>query len=362
MRILSEKDILEILYGSTFLGSGGGGSLADALVMLEENVKKRGKVEVEMISHEEMEDGTCAVVIAGMGAPTVLKEKEEKFRYEAGYAFTAMENLARYAGKSISAVIPVEYGAVNCFVPMIACMEKGVPLVDADGCGRAVPGLDSTLFDIYGIPFSPAVITDEGGDVIVILPKDAADGKASENLCRHMCVAYNYIVGLGGWLSSKEDIKSKLVCGSLSYAQKIGAVILEAKKKGANLKSAIEKAVECRLLVDGKIIGYENEMKDGHDIGIVTVENESGKYFVDLKNESLIFRDGKKPLITCPDLICAIDKDSYTPLTNADIKVGMNVLYFAVPAPEIWFANPRGSDCWKPYLDVLGHKNGIVRY
>ena len=155
MRIINENNIRAILYGATFLAAGGGGSLFDGLDMLEYNIKKRGSIQIQVIDVDELKDDAYAVMIAGMGAPSVLKQKKEKFRYEAGYTLDNMIEIAKAQGKRLDAIYPIEYGSVNYMIPFIAAMERNVPIVDVDGCGRAVPGLDTTLLNINGIPFCP---------------------------------------------------------------------------------------------------------------------------------------------------------------------------------------------------------------
>lgn len=363
MRIINEDDIRAVLYGVSFLGAGGGGSLSDGLTILDDNIKKYGSINVKVIDADEIAEGGSAVVICGMGAPTVLKEKDEKFRYEAAYTFDAMTAAAQFAGKHIEAILPIEYGAVNYIVPMVAAIERDVPLVDADGCGRAVPGLDTTLFNINKIAFCPAAACDDKRNVVNLYLRDAADGKMAEEICRHMCGAFGYIMGLGGYLTSPKDIKEKLVTGTLSLAEKVGKVILDVKKYGGNIEEELSKIIHLRKLASGSVVKQETIMRESHDIGCTELLGDDGhSYFVDIKNESILFRRGNDVLLTCPDMLCAINNDTLDPLTNADINVGDKITYFAVPAPRIWFDAPDINALWKPYFEAVGYHGDIVPF
>ncbi|MDR1272535.1 MAG: DUF917 domain-containing protein [Clostridiales Family XIII bacterium] len=363
-RILKENDIKEIIVGAAFLGAGGGGGLDDGLIMLEENISKTPGFEVTLISPEELADNSNAVMIAGLGSPQALKEKEDKFLNETRYAFESMEHSAFLAGKHIDAIIPVEIGSVNTFVPMIPCATKGIPLVDADGCGRAVPGMDTTLYSIGGIPFSPGVATSDDGDIIYVLPADPLDYAEAENMLRYLCGAYGFCIGLGGCMSSKGDILAKLVPGTVSLQQKAGKAILEARAAGKDVEDALGEAITLRKLASGIVEANEQITKNGHDVGLITIKGDDGKtYYADVKNETIAFRTDDETLLTCPDLICCIDVKTCTPLTNAAIEAGMNVAYFAVPAADIWFADTEGTAAaWKPYFEAVGYSGDIVRY
>ncbi len=363
MRVLTEQNIREILIGVTFLAAGGGGSIHDGFEMLESNLKFRDNFEIELITPEEIKKGGSAVMIAGMGAPTVLKQREEKFKYEAGYAVDAMISVAQVAGKRVDAIIPVEYGAVNYIIPMIAAIERGMPLVDADGCGRAVPGLDTTLFNINGIPFCPAVACDDKRNIVTILTNDPADGKTAEKICRTLCGAFDYVMGLGGWLTSPGDINEKLIPGAITLAEKVGKVFYDVQKNGGDLQKKLSEIIELRHIVTGEVVKQDTVMKNAHDIGVTEIKGDDGKsYFVDIKNESILIRCEDEVMLTCPDMLCAVDVTTTTPVSNVDIKVGMRLSYYAVPAPRAWFKTQEVVDLWKPYFEAVGYNGDAVTY
>lgn len=52
--------------------------------------------------------------------------------------------------------------------PLAIGAERGLPIVDADGVGRAFPELQMFLPFVYGSPPYPAAIGDEKGNVIAV--------------------------------------------------------------------------------------------------------------------------------------------------------------------------------------------------
>ena len=72
MRKLYEQDIIEILYGATLLGAGGGGSLKQGLGMLDGLKKDGNAIEVDLLDLDEIGDNEYAAVVCGLGSPVAM--------------------------------------------------------------------------------------------------------------------------------------------------------------------------------------------------------------------------------------------------------------------------------------------------
>ena len=90
--VLSRQDIINIIYGATVLGAGGGGSASSGLEMLENYIKKHGDPKLRMISTGEMNVNAYAAVTAGMGSPVALKDID--FTPYAVNAYNALVDMA----------------------------------------------------------------------------------------------------------------------------------------------------------------------------------------------------------------------------------------------------------------------------
>ena len=64
--VLSRQDIINIIYGATVLGAGGGGSASSGLEMLENYIKKHGDPKLRMISTGEMNVNAYAAVMTAL--------------------------------------------------------------------------------------------------------------------------------------------------------------------------------------------------------------------------------------------------------------------------------------------------------
>ena len=62
----------------------------------------------------------------------------------------------------------IEAGGLNSTTPFAVAAQLGIPLVDADGMGRAFPGAPDGDATIYGVPATPMAIADEKGNTAVI--------------------------------------------------------------------------------------------------------------------------------------------------------------------------------------------------
>ena len=69
--------------------------------------------------------------------------------------------------------------------------HTGLPVLDADGMGRAFPELQMNTPFIYGIKPYPSVVADDKGEAIVCT--HAGGAKILENFFRDECVRMGYV-------------------------------------------------------------------------------------------------------------------------------------------------------------------------
>lgn len=84
-----------------------------------------------------------------------------------------------------------EIGGANSTVPLVVGASMGLPIVDADGMGRAFPELQMFLPFVYGCAPYPAAIGDEKGNVTAIASADSA--KTLENFFRKKTVEFGWV-------------------------------------------------------------------------------------------------------------------------------------------------------------------------
>lgn len=369
MRKLYEKEIVDILYGATLLGAGGGGSLKQGLDMLQ-GLKDDGEIiEVDLLDLNEIGDDEYAAVVCGLGSPVaMLDPSKPRFGPDGVNAFRAYQKALASEGKTIKYLQSGEMGGFNTFVPMLVAIlsdkdvEKRIKMVDVDCNGRACPELQTTLTTYWNFPPKPLGLGSLYGDEIAVYPVSDLSG---EQIARQMCMLYDMRVGFSTWGMNKAEMAEALAVGYVTKAQNIGAAILAAKTSGNDVMDELKKVMEVREFCRGNIENLDVRVEGGFDFGTTTVKGDDGhKYYIDFKNENLILRDESgKTIMTAPDGIGIIDLETLTPLTNADTREGMRVLVTMTPAhPNWWDAERKPNECWLPELKKVGMKGDQVRY
>ena len=360
-RTLKEQEFKDIITGAAFLGAGGGGSPKDGLKLLAE-LRSRSKAAVTLFSHQEMGDDEWAVMVAEIGAPRAMSEAESFA--EPVIAFRLMQDVAAQSGKHIRYLMAGELGGFNTMVPLYVAALEGIPFVDADGNGRAVPELATDLYAVRDVAHSPITMASSTGDSVVAHLGDPMDHHGAENIARHVCMAYGQQAAFCTCVVNREMIVDKLVPGSMTLCMAVGRAFREGRDI-QGVWSALEHEAGAKELFAGTITDIELKTEGGFDFGITHVDGteayEGKSVTVGFKNENMILRDGSGEVLgTVPDLIALVDLDALEPLTNADTREGQNVAVFGLTAPANWLKTPEGYECWRHILDKLGYVGGYV--
>src|SRR5438046_2054663 len=163
---LTSQDLRDLARGAAFLGTGGGGDPYVGRLMVEQALAEGGKL--TLISPDEVPDDAFVIPTAMMGAPTVLVEK-----IPGGHeAVASLRALEAHLGRRAYATMPIECGGINSTMPLVVGARLGLPVIDADGMGRAFPELQMETFHVYGVPGTPMAITNEHGDTTVVTSHD----------------------------------------------------------------------------------------------------------------------------------------------------------------------------------------------
>jgi len=365
-RILNEQQIIDVIWGATLCGGGGGGSLQNGMDLLEKFKEAGlGPLEVNMITREEMEPGKYAAVTCGMGAPTVLKNVN--FYPYVINAYNALKEMAAKLEdkKDLSYSVAVELGGFNTFVPMLISLVEGVPFLDADGAGRAVPALDTLLLHINGLNTSPLAMANDKNDRVTIELDDPRDAGMAEEIGRHICMSFGMIGGLSGWMLSKDEV-AKIPEGTVTMCEKYGADLREHAGKQDDVFEYLRgKGHECRPVIPGvcKIVKAENKQAKGFDYGEVTISADGGREIkIFFQNENLLVTVDGEPYVTIPEIIMVVNAKDGVPLTNADIQEGQDVFVGVIKVDEKWDLNPDMWSVWGSFLDTIDYKGERIRY
>ncbi|WP_435826736.1 S-methyl thiohydantoin desulfurase domain-containing protein [Nonomuraea dietziae] len=151
---ITSADVDDLAAGATLLGSSGGGDTANVASMLRHALTQHGPV--PLIKAGDLAEDALVMPIAATGSITCLIE-----RLPTGAEFAAaITAVGRHRGEPVAAAHGSQTGGANALIAVAAAAWSGLPLVDADGMGRAYPALAQVTFSTGGISAVPAVLTD----------------------------------------------------------------------------------------------------------------------------------------------------------------------------------------------------------
>ncbi len=344
MRVLKEKELKDIVQGATLLGSGGGGSPENGMQLVDS--LREITDEVKLVDPKEVPDYSMLCVVAGMGAPEVLLK-----RGWLNEDVPALKLMEEATGKTMDYTVAVETGGFNSITPMHAAAAMGIPTIDGGGIERAIPQLEMTMFHVHRIPIAPTTLADAHGNFAVLYPKNPP---MAEKMARGITVAFGMQAGIACHPMAGWQLKESVIPEIHTRAEKVGRAMREAKKKGKDPVKAVVKATGGYEIARGKVKKKEVETRGGFDYGKVYVADVR----VDYKNENMIAWKAKKPVVISPDLTCWMTTEG-RPLTNADIKKGLDVAVIGVKAHERW-RTPEGLAVYRPVLEELGYTGKYI--
>ena len=406
---VTESELQKIALGACFLGSGGGGGLKTSsdfiknyLANLSEDDKNR---KLKIVDLKDVTAGQTGIVGAYIGAPQKAGDIK--------CPDAVCEVINKFGNdKGIDYIIPGEIGAVSTITACLTAHKMGIPVLNVDGAGRAVPTLDLVTFTTNAhVSVNPTILCSEKTDkdpvyhqVKLEISEDTDPGAASkmESLARPVLnmPEFDQKAGLVMWYF--EDVTKLFkvdhdtypsVPGTLTFCLKLGGAIQSIQgKKG--VFSDIKKMFSEKLFLDksiypsikeichGKLISATTLTAGGFDVGVITIKDEDEAkaednsehlYKIIFQNESLILWDSDSPipLVMAPDLISYLieDDEGQYVFTNGDIMENgalkkclekKNIVVYGIAAPEALTKSEK--KIMDKRKDILSNTNADVEH
>ena len=333
---LTATDLPDLARGATLLGTGGGG---DPYIgkMLVERVLGAGSITI--LDPDELADDLFVIPTAQMGAPTVMVEK-----IPAGTEPTlALRTLEDHLGRRADATMPIECGGINSMIPLVVAAETGLPVVDADGMGRAFPELSMETFAVYGVHGSPLALAGERGEKVVI--DTGADDRQMEWLARAITIRLGGVGHIAEYAMTGADVKRTAVPRTISMALALGRGIRLAREQHRSPFDAIAEILaptlysHMRELFVGKVTDVERRTTEGFAKGRAVISPidpaDTETFEISFQNENLIARHGGEVVAIVPDLICVVDHETAEPITTEGLRYGQRVRVLGISTPEM---------------------------
>ena len=340
--------------GAAFLGTGGGGDPYIGRLCCAHAIEQYGAP--QLLPLEALADEANVFSVAGMGAPTVLVEK----LFSLEEAHLAVAKLEQFLGRRADAIIAAESGGINATLPVAYAAMRHLPIVDADGMGRAFPSIQMVSFNVYGVACTPMVIANEHGESVII---ETGGALAAEEIGRSLVVQMGGSAMLSCYPMTGAEAKRTAVAATLSAAHGIGRAIAAGRRAARPVTALVEYLRtttyyrHAYLLFDGKIIDVQRETTRGWVLGRCVLESlqDGGERLeIQFQNENLCAHRNGRPIAMVPDLIVVVDRETAEPITTEGLRYGQRVCILGVSAPPT-MRTPEALAVFGPQAFDLAH-------
>jgi uncharacterized protein len=330
-RLVAEEDLEDLARGAAVLGTGGGGNPYIGKLLARQAIREHGPV--RLVDAAEVPDDVVVVQSAMMGAPTVMVEKLPR----GDEVVNALLALQDHLGRQVTHVVCGEAGGINSTIPFVAAARAGLPLIDADGMGRAFPELQMLVPGMFGASATPMVVADEKGNTVLLR---TAGNRWTERLARAATIEMGCTALIACYAMNGRQVRDTMVLGTLSLCQELGHLIARARAGHTDPVQAVAGRLNGHTVFRGRVADVERRTETGFARGRAVLAGlgpDSGsKLELNFQNEHLVaIRDGRV-VASVPDLIIVLDSDSAEPITTEEIRYGFRVSVVAAPCDHRW--------------------------
>jgi DUF917 family protein len=328
------QDCEDFVRGCLFMGTGGGGGVEWGMGMLKDALDDG--IALEWVDVDDIPDDVWTVTPYGMGsiAPVSQETLDEIKRVGLVDNFgdrsmeEAVKELENYLDKPIRCIVAAELGAGNTPAPLVTGARLGIPVVDGDYAGRAIPDEMQGTPYLYGKHSWPFASVDQWGNVTIV--KYTVNPHMLERIGKMLAVAAYGLTTIAATPLPANEMKEILVRDTLTKSLAIGRAMRQAREQGEDPIDAALAVTGGRRLFEGSVSGKEWEDRGGYMFGTTHIQG-TGDYKgqtldVWFKNENHVSWLNGEPWVCSPDLLTLAYKESGEGTTNTLIKEGDEVV------------------------------------
>lgn len=330
-RLIGLPELEFLATGGAVLGSGGGGDPYVGKLMAGAALRRHGPV--RLIDVDALADDALVIASCMMGAPTVMLEKLPRGD-EAALAFS---RLGAHLGRTPDAVLCIEAGGINSTIPFVVAAPAGLPLLDADGMGRAFPELQMVTFTMHDVSATPMALTDDKGNTVMF---DTISNQWTERLARSATVDMGGAALVAFYPMTGAKAKAAAIRGTVSLAIGIGECLAAARAARADPVAALAAKLRGVVLLSGRVTDAQRRTVGGFVRGEALIAGvgkwEAHTLRLAFQNEFLLAERDGAPVAMTPDLIVLLDSETGLPVTTESMRYGLRVTALGVPCDARW--------------------------
>lgn len=330
-----------LTIGAGVLGSGGGGDPRIAKLRLQNRVELDDCIDI--ISPESLDPDATVIPVSSVGAPTIIREMLPAGTEEV----SAVQALTEAVSGSVDAVVDSEIGGANSVTALLVGALMDLPVVDADGMGRAFPEAGMDTFFINTGTDNRVTLADSFDNEYCYHGFENLDDL--EATVRELVSETRSYLACAGPIVTGRQIRKFGISDSISRAIYIGQRILNAADENSTSPvPALTAATGGVTLCTGSVAEVYRRTVNGFTVGTVDIkpDNDSEPLTIEFRNEFLIARRSEKIIASVPDLISIVDATTGQAISTGQVEFGQRIAVIAIPAPDPL----RTAQC----LEILG--------
>ncbi len=322
------------MRGCLFMGTGGGGGVKWGMGMLKEALADG--ISLEWVDVADIPDDVWTVTSYGMGSIAPVSQETlaeiERLGLENKFGDRSMEEavkeLGKHLGQPIGCLVAAELGAGNTPAPLVTGARLGIPVVDGDYAGRAIPDEMQGTPYLYGKHSWPFASVDKWGNVAIVTY--TVNPHMLERIGKMLAVAAYGNTTMAATPLPAPEMKEILVRDTLTRCLELGRVMRRARELGKDPIAAAVAFMDGWRLFEGIVTGKDWEDRGGYMFGTTHIAGtgayEGHTMDVWFKNENHVSWLDGKPWVCSPDLVTLAYKDNGDGISNAEIKAGDEVV------------------------------------
>lgn len=338
-----DRDVNDLVLGATFYGTGGGGTPEEGLRLLKKEMAAGRKI--TCVSPESISDDVWTACVSFMGNRAPLTEEQKREMERLGLRAWNYENnlveaarlLEMHTQCKIGAIVAPELGGANTAGPMAAGISMGVPVVDGDYAGRAVPEVVQASPCLFGKPLFPVASVDKWGNKTILY--ETVNTDMAERLGKMLAVAAFGNTGLAMFLLKASEMKKVIIPGTITECYMLGKAVREAREADKDPVKSLLSFTEGWLLFEGEVVSKAWSVKNGYYVGFHQFKGvnqfEGHEYKIWFKNENHISWYDNEVQVMSPDMICQVDNETGEPITNHELEKGRKVAIIGLEARAV---------------------------
>jgi DUF917 family protein len=331
-QIQSHTDVEDFLRGANFMSASGGGEPVVERDQLYADVDEGFDVGWTALEDLDPDGITFSVCYSGSIAPESFDDPSARAEALGGgkaheRPFTeAVRFLEEYSGKECIGLVSIEIGGINSGAILSAAARLGLPLVDGDYAGRAIPELHATAPHMHGAPVLPFACVDHFDNRVIIA--SSPSNAWAERIGKHLALSSLGLIACAFAAIPVREVADIYVPRTMGECLALGKAIREARERKEDPVAAAIELLDGYLLFQGSIAEREwanTGYLEGTHVLEGTGDFGGHRLKIWFRNENHVTWLDGAPWVASPDLIEVCDPATGEPLVNTYLRLGDEV-------------------------------------